>query len=193
MSKLTLFTGPSDPPLTATDLRTHLRIDDSTEDTYLGELVDVARATLEEIYWTQFVTATYDQYFDRFAGELELRKPPLGEVTSVKYTDVAGDEQTVATSVWEEGAVDGVGVLRLKYQQTWPSDVRGHPDSVVARFAAGYGEPGNVPGPIRHAMKLLCGHLHRHRGIVVVGTIVAQLPMSVQALMAPYSFRKPSR
>ncbi len=193
MSKLVLATAQDGEPLTESELRTHLKIEDTVEDTYLGGLITTARKALEEMYWTQFITATYDQYFDRFAGELKLRKPPLGNVTSVTYTDIGGSSQTVETSVWEEGLVDGVGVVRLKYQQTWPSDARGHPDTVVVRFTGGYGEADAVPGPIRHAMKLLCGHLHQHRELVVVGTIIAQLPMSVGALMTPYSFKEPNR
>ena len=117
MSKLVIQTAPTVEPLTAPELKVHLRIDDSVEDDYLDRLIKSTRKKFEESYWTQLCTATWDQYWDGFPSVFRLRRPPVGTVASVKYTDVAGDEQTVATTVWEQGLINGVA----KYMKYWAS------------------------------------------------------------------------
>ena len=191
MAKLTEITSPTVEPLGVSDLRTHLRIDDGDDDAYLDALITVARKTLEQAHWTQFCTATWDQYFDAFGDPMTLRRPPVGTVASVKYTDTDGDEQTVAATVWEQGLINNVGVVRLAYNQTWPSGVRDHPDSVVVRFTAGYGGAAAVPEDVRHAMKLFCGHLYENRERIITGTTVAKVPFAVEHLMQPSSFAEP--
>lgn len=193
MSKLVIQTASTEEPISLAELKEDRRIDHSDEDADLGVLITAVRKQLEEAYWTQFCTATWDQYFDGFASQFKLRPPPVGTVASVKYTDVAGDEQTVDASVWEQGLVNGVGVVRLAFNQTWPSGARGHPDSVVIRFTAGYGAAADVPEPIRRAMLLYCGHLYENREPVVIGASVAKVPHGIGDLMTPYSFRELTR
>lgn len=184
MSKTVLITPPGTEPITPDELKIHLRIGDPAEDAYLGGLITTARKHLEETYWTQFVTATYDQYSDRFSSPLMLGHPPLGSISSVKYTDVDGTLQTAATSVYEADEIDGVGGVRLKYQQTWPVDVRGHKDSVVVQFTAGYGAASAVPEPIKQAIKLYCGFLYWSR------EPDKYEEQALRACMGPYDFRE---
>jgi len=192
MAKLTEVTAPAVEPLDVSEIKAHLRIDHSDEDDDLDTLIADVREALEREHWTQFCTATYDQYFDSFGDPMTLRRPPVGTVASVKYTDTAGDEQTVAATVWEQGLVNKVGVVRLKYDQVWPSDKRSHPDSVVIRFTAGYGGAAAVPGGIRRAMKMFCEHLYDPaRGRIVMNATVTKVPFAVEHLMQPYSFAEP--
>lgn len=184
MAKTVLITAPTTEPITPDELKTHLRIDDPAEDAYLANLITTARKHLEEVYWTQFVTATYDEYYDQFSSPLRLSFPPLGSISSVKYTDTGGTLQTLATSVYEADEIDGVGGVRLQYQQTWPVDVRGHADSVVVQFTAGYGAVSAVPEPIRQAIKLYCGFLYWNR------EPTKYEEQSIRGCMGPYDFRE---
>ena len=193
MSKLELQTGPTEEPLSVAEVRLHLRIDDGDEDAKLGMMIAAVRKQFEESYWTQFCTATYDQYFDGFHNQFKLARPPVGTVATVKYTDVAGDEQTVDATVWEQGLVNDVGVVRTEYNQTWPTGARGHPDSVVIRYTAGYGDADDVPEPIRQAMLIYCEHLYEHRGLTITGSIIATIPKGIDSLMGAYSFRELTR
>src|SRR5256885_1384018 len=54
-------------------------------------------------------------------------------------------------------------------------------------ITCGYGDaPGNVPEPLRQAIRLLVAHWYENRGLVAVGHEMAVLPQTVAALIAPY-------
>jgi uncharacterized phiE125 gp8 family phage protein len=53
-------------------------------------------------------------------------------------------------------------------------------------ITCGYGDPDDVPEPLRQATRLLVAHWYENRGIVAVGSEVALLPASATALIAPY-------
>ncbi len=80
---------------------------------------------------------------------MELHWAPASSITTVQYVDSDGDTQTLADSVYELGTKNGMGVLRLKYGQTWPT-TRSHEDVVIVTYKAGYGgEPADVPQAIK--------------------------------------------
>jgi len=148
-------------------------------------LIEAAEAAAEEYCGSKFVTQTWDQYFDRFAAQLVLAFPPDGTVESVKYVDGDGDEQTLSTDVWEQGEVNGIGVVRLKHNQSWPSDIRNHPDSVIVRFTCGYGSANQVPRPIRQAIEIHAAHNFEYR------EGEKNVPLAFFRLLGPYVFRRP--
>jgi len=54
-------------------------------------------------------------------------------------------------------------------------------------FTAGYGdEADDVPGPIRHALKLLVAHWFERREVVVLGLGAQEVPATVAGLLLPY-------
>ncbi len=159
MAKLTLITA-GDAVITADELRFHLRIGDPIEDKYLETLIETAQKELELANWTQFTTTTFDQYFDAWIDPLILLQPPLISIVSLKYIDTDGTLQTVADTVYEAGEVIGVGTIRRKFNQNWPTDKRSHEDTIVAQFTCGYAD---TPAAIKHRVKLYCGHLYWKR------------------------------
>lgn len=170
MSKTVLATGPTVEPVTIGDLRRHLRVapDFREDDSYIFDLLEQAIEEVESRTWRKLCSQTWDQYFDFFASPMRLPFPPLSSITSVKYTDLNEAEQTVATSVYETGDDIGRGLVRLKYNQLWPSDVLGHPDSIIVRFVCGYGDADDVPARFKHAIRLLVGDAYEHRESIVM-------------------------
>jgi len=168
MAKLELVTGPVNRVISAADLHTHCRIDDTTEDAYLDQLSDTAQAEAEAYTWTKLLKQTWDQFFDGFDDPLYLRYPPLWSdddsdgITSVTYTDTDGDAQTLGTGVYEVGEVDGIAVVRREYDQVWPA-TRSHEDVVTVRFTCGYDTVADVPERFKQAIRLHVGHYYRSR------------------------------
>jgi uncharacterized phiE125 gp8 family phage protein len=53
-------------------------------------------------------------------------------------------------------------------------------------FTAGYGdEADDVPGPIRHALKILVAHWFERREVVVLGLGAQEVPATVAGLLLP--------
>lgn len=181
MADITLVTAADDRVITPSDLRTHSRIDDTAEDSYLEQLIDSATQAAESYTWRRFVTQTWDQSFNAFCDPLVLRYPPLVSVTSVTYIDGAGDTQTLSTDVYETGRVNGLDVVRRKYSQVWPT-TQAHADVVTVRMVVGYGDPDDVPEKIKDAVRVHADHHFKTRGGQV-------MPDGFYSLLYPFQVR----
>ena len=162
--KIELTTAPTDDAVGLAEMQEHSRVKTHHEDAFMQRLLEGAQRVAEGFLRRKLITQTWTQYFNWFEDPLELRFPPLVSVasTAVKYTDTDGETQTLASTVWETGEENGIGVVRRKYDQVWPS-TRGHEDAVWVAFACGYGDPEDVPEPIKQAIRVHAAHFYRHR------------------------------
>lgn len=182
MAKLVEITASTDIPVHVKELADFLRLDDAKELKTVEDMAKAVTQRLQKIHWTQFLTATFDQYFDTFDdAPFVLDRPPVGTVSSVKYYDTSSVLQTLSADVWEQGDQNGLGVVRLAYNQTWPT-CRGHTDDIVIRFTAGYGGVNDVPATIRHA-------IYKGVDLLYQGTPEDQVYEILETLMEGYSFR----
>jgi uncharacterized phiE125 gp8 family phage protein len=181
--KLEVDTAATEEPVTPADVKTRSRMSTSSEDGLLSDFIVAARQAAEAATWSRFCTQTHKAYYDNFAQlSRRLPYPPLSSVTSVKYTDTDGTLQTVSTDVWEAGEELGIGIVRLKVDQSWPTDVRSHPDSVVVEFVCGYGDASDVPLSVKAAIVLHVQAAHFHRDAM-------EVPKAFYDLLGPYSYR----
>ena len=182
---LKLVTAPSAEPVSLIEAKAHLRVDIADDDTLITALIVAARKWCDEYTGRQFVTATWDWFLDGFCQSFVVPIPPLQSVTSIKYLDTAGVEQTLDAGTYRVDAVSEPGRIALDYGKTWPST---YPviNAVTVRFVAGYGAAGAVPEPIKQAMLILIGELYEQREESLVGTIQSSVPFGVRALLTPY-------
>ena len=180
---IVMLTEPTVEPITLQEAKDHLRVDSSTDDAGISETITTARRQVESITGRPLITQTHTLYDDSLFGYVCL-KPSLQSVTSVKYLDGSGVQQT-----FTDYAIDSTpptGVVYPSWGNSWPSP-RGDRNSVEIEFIAGYGDvPQDVPAPIRSAILLLVGHLYENREPVVIGSSVAVVPMAVEYLLGPY-------
>lgn len=160
--KITLDTAPTDFAVDPQEFRSHSRIQAHYENSHIQRLLRDAQREAEGYLHRKLITQTWIQYFDAFANPLQLRYPPLLSATSVKYLDIDGDSQTLASTYWEAAESEGFGIVRLKYGQSWPL-TRAHSDSVWVEFVCGYGVSEAVPEPIKAAIRIHAAHHFRHR------------------------------
>lgn len=158
-------TESSTEPITVEEARAQCRIDGTEEDADLFSMITEARRDCENRLGDKsLINATCIDHFDRFAGKMELHYSPVASTTHVKYYDTNGTLKTLSSDTYELGVINGIGVIRLQYNQDWPSDVRDHPDSVVVTYTAGYGTAvSNVPAMIRRWIKARVGWLYGNR------------------------------
>ncbi len=191
-----LFAAPAAEPILKADAKEHLRVDSAfiTDDDYIDLLIAAAREHVESYTRRAVITQTWDIKWDRFpwsSGEwLELMKPPTQSVTSVSYTDTAGDSQTWSSALYDTDLVSGPKAVHSRlmpaFGEVWPSTQR-ELNAVTIRIVAGYGDAGtDAPTALLQAMKLLIGHWYETRVAVVIETITAEVPQAVDALLWPY-------
>lgn len=184
---LVLVTAPVSEPVDLEEAKEHLRVEDAGETPYIQRLIAAARQYVEDYTWRALVTQTWELALDEFpGGAVVLAKGRLGSVTSVKYRDAAGIEQTLSPTSYQVDDVAEPGRVLPAPGTSWPSVETGRVNAVRIRFVAGFGPPSDVPAPIKAAMLLIIGHLYEHREMEVIGTISTPLNFAVDALLSPY-------
>ena len=166
-SNLYLSAGPAEEPISIIEARAAARISVDEEDTLLGQLIVSARQWGEAITGRVFITQTWQLKLPCFPNcAIELPKPPLVSVTSVKYLDTAGVEQTWAVTtgyvVYGAAAEMSRGYIEPAYGVSYPS-TQSVPDAVRIIFVAGYGAAAAVPQGIKRALLLHVAEAYQNR------------------------------
>jgi len=180
-----LITPPANEPLTEEEVKLQLRIDHSEEDELLRVYIQAARQSCEEETWRALLTQTWELQLPAWplSREIELPKPPLQSVTSVKYTLQDGTVQTMSSSLYRVDTTSEPGRIVLVASASWPSDTLDVGLPIAIRFVAGYGSTAtSVPAPLLQGMRLLVGTWYANRESVNVGNIVNELPFATAAL-----------
>jgi uncharacterized phiE125 gp8 family phage protein len=165
---------------------------DSTEDNLLSVLITAAREYCEGYTGRALATQTIEAYLDEFpCGDcIELPRPPLQSVTSVKYTDSAGTETTMTvTTQYLVDADSDVGRIVLPYGVSWPSFTEYPVNPIKIKYVCGYYASNLIPKSIKQAMLLLIGHWYANREAVLTGSISKEIEFAVKALLSMYRVR----
>ena len=179
-----VFTGSTSgtEPVTVDEAKTHMRVDIDDDDDLIGVLVGAAREYAETVLNRRLLTETKTQYFDAFANEMELKKPPLQSVTGISYVDTDGDDQDLDEDTYDVDINVEPRVIRLAYDQSWP-DIRNTPNAVTVTYVAGYGDATDVPDSIKQMILMLVAHWYENREASLVGTSITPVPLAVESLM----------
>lgn len=159
---------------------------DTTEDAYIESLITSAREYCEAFTRRALATQTIEAYFDRFpiTGRLELPRPPLQSVISVKYKDSAGAETTMeANTDYIVDDESNIGAIVLPYGKSRPSFEPYAVNPIRVRYVAGYSESNPIPKSIKRAMLLLIGHWYENREATSRNTS-KEIEFAVKALLS---------
>ncbi len=190
MYRPVLVTAPSDTPITRTEVKAQLDVSYTDKDTLIDGLIAAAVSHLDG--WTGILgrclmQQTWRQDFDTFS-RCPLRLPlfPVISITSVKYDDTSGVEQTVTSSNYEL-LVDDLGYyVRFIDDYLFPNtEFEGGPHLRVT-YVAGYATAADVPAAIKQAMFLMIRQWFDNPTAVIVGQSVEKMPFAVDALLAPW-------
>jgi uncharacterized phiE125 gp8 family phage protein len=164
---LKLITAPAENPVDSATVKAHLRVIGSSEDSLIAIYTSAATSALDGptgLLGRALVTQTWEYVLDSFPSEwIELPLPPLQSVTSIKYIDTAGVEQTLSSARYTvDSASDPGGVV--VDADGWP-ETYDTANAVVIRFVCGYGAASAVPAPLKSAVLLHAGDLFENRQI----------------------------
>lgn len=184
---LKIYSAPAAEPISASEAKLHLRVDHSTEDTYIGVLITAARETVETITRRALISQTWDLFLDSFPAQFVIPFAPLVSVTGVYYTPDGGTELTLASANYVVDIYNEPGKILLSSSGSWPTNTLIPANGVRVRFVCGYGAAGtNVPANLRQAMLLLIGDMYEHREGMTVGAVARELPRGINELLWPY-------
>jgi uncharacterized phiE125 gp8 family phage protein len=173
-------------------MKSHSHVDGTLEDDRISDFIRTATAKLDGrdgLLGRALITQSWRLTLDCFPPEIVLPLPPCQAVLEITYLDPAGAPQTLAAEAYEVFGIGGADPARIRpvFGTSFPA-ARRWPDSVMVEFRAGYGDAeGDVPEPLRTAIKLHAAHLIEHRESVAFGTF-AEVPQGYHDLVLDYRF-----
>jgi len=180
----TLTTPPTEEPVTLAEIKDHLRVSGTAEDSLLTLYAQMAREAVEEETWRALMPQTWVLYLAGWPadGIIELPRPPLQSVTHIKYTDEDGVEATLAATNYRVDTAREPGRVVLAPNGEWPSDVLDSVNGVAVTFVAGYADASAVPTMAKAAILLQIGEIYANREAVIVGS-TPQVTPAVQRVL----------
>ena len=132
---------PTAEPISTAELKAHMNVQITDDDTKIAALSATARRWVETFCRRQLVASTWELRLDAYwPGVLTLPTPPLLAVSSIQYVDTAGSTQTEAASVYTVDTDGLEGRITLAYGQNW-SDTRDDYNAVTVTYVAGSATP----------------------------------------------------
>jgi uncharacterized phiE125 gp8 family phage protein len=181
----------TDPPLaepvTLAELKSHLRIDASDEDTLLEGLIRVARAHLEAVTGVVSMTRGFRLLLDDWPrGEVvHLLRTPVQTVDAILLYDADGVEQNLDLSGLVLDGTAHPARLIIRQRPRPGQSING----IEIEFTAGFGSGAEVPPELKRAIMIHAAHLHEFRGAVTPDMQPAAIPPGYDRLIAPWRRR----
>jgi len=142
-------TPPASEPVTAAEVKAQAIIEHTDDDALIARLIEVARSYVEAYCGTRLAKRTLTITCDGFSDFGRVPEAPVQSIATIKYVDLAGNEQTLADTVYElSQCADGLeSAIVLKSGQRWPAIMLRSRITITA--LVGY---DTVPAAIKHAM-----------------------------------------
>lgn len=150
-----IITPRTDLPLTLDGVKDYLQETESDNDALINQLIESATDWIERKINRCLMTTVFEQYLSVWpaCNLVRIKWNPVQTLTSVKYVDANGDEQTISSSNYATWIRDEVMYISFNDDYTWPT-TKTVPDAFKIRFTAGYNPPDRIPAPIKNALLL---------------------------------------
>lgn len=168
--RLTKVTDPTTLPVSLSDVKDHLRVeqDEIDYDNDLNELIYAASSYVIDETHNTIINTQFTAKWDCFPGDvLKIPGWPIVSIDSIQYTDTAGATQTLSASLYRTELVQCPATIRPAINEDWPDTLADAIDAVTVTFTAGYGAAAtDTPYQMRAMIKLLVAHWFRNREAV---------------------------
>jgi uncharacterized phiE125 gp8 family phage protein len=181
--------APVADPVTLAEMRAHLRVDNTAEDTWISSAIASATKSIEAFTGRAFVPRTYQATVPNFYDVMTLPWSPIIGITSIQYYDESSPVvlQTLASTVYE---LTQNRILR-RSGQSWPTLDRRY-NAVLITYTAGDAPTSSPEVPaesvgedVKMAIMLTVADLFENREGTIVNPIISVNP-AVMAMMAHY-------
>lgn len=166
-------------PVTTDELAQHLRLGEAeaeAEESLLDQYIQTATQFIESQTRASIITRQIRLSLDCFPHGpiIDLPRPPLHAVTSVRYMDLNDQLQTVPADHYRVDISSQPGRIILKPGHAWPRT-----DQVFIEYTAGHENP---PAILKQAVLMLAGHYYAHRE-ATSDRRINDVPMAVQSII----------
>jgi len=158
--------------VTLQEAKDFLRVTFNDDNSLIDSLRKAARKWCDNYASISFFTQTWTLRLDGFPGDdrhIELWRPPVQSVTSVKYYDSNNSLQTWDSSNYIVDTKSNTA--RIDAINSYP-DTYDRVDAVEVEYIAGYADIDDVPEDIKQAVLILIADFYEIRQNVIVGSQV---------------------
>lgn len=179
--------APIAEPVTLADVKTYLRIDGTTEDALITELIGSARGWVERTTGRSLTTQTWLLSFDAWPEGriIYLPRPPLQAVNTIKVYDDQGNATTLSSDSYLTDINEDSPRIIFKTNGSRPKPGQ-VANGIEIEFMAGYGDLStDVPAPLAQAVKLLSAHWYENRELLEDSGLPST-PKGIEAVLSLY-------
>lgn len=177
--------APTDTAISLAEVKSHLKISASTEDTYLTNLISVATEMVQNYTGQVLMPTTQSLKLPYFINRMDIQRVPVKTVV-ITYYDSDNSSSVLASTDYEAlltlSSTDSpvsstiIAASGVSFPDTYP-----RMDAVTITFTSGYADADDVPMAIKQAMLLIIGQLFLNRA-----DMVYKLPVLSGYLLNPY-------
>ena len=184
--------APAAFPVTLQEAKDHCSVTSNDLNADFTRKIGAATRFIERETNRQLVTASWTLTLpgfpaigDRMApdGSIRLYRSPAQSITSIYYLNTSGVSTLLSSSVYLLDKSDNDPRIKLASDQEWP-DALEQANAVTIIYVAGYGAYTAVPEDYKEAILRVVESLFRFRSDEVTGTIVNNVALDVQRILA---------
>lgn len=186
MKTFQVVTPASTYPITLSEAKAHLKVDISTDDNLITNLIIAATQLSEEYTNRFFIETVVNQTCTTFFELKSLFKSKVITVAHVKYYDSDNTLQTLSSSNYVASVQFEPAQINPAINFSYPNIVD-RIDAVECRYTVGYGSAASdVPDSIKQAILLTIGNWYANRSSVITGKTSTELSQSALWLLETY-------
>lgn len=167
--------------ITTDEAKDHIRIDFSTDDTYVDALIDAAQEACEQILGFGFGTYNHVGYTDTFSRVLHFRQANLSGSPTVQHKLEDGTYQTLTTSDYKSTSKTYPGQIVFA-DSVHLNNVNNDPEWIQVSWSSEY---TTTPKLVKQAGLMIVGHLYEMRQDVGYSRVF-EVPMNSKYLLEKY-------
>jgi len=185
MKYLQIATPNTTQVVSTSDLKEHLRITFSNDDTYIGTLAFAAQETVEKFCNIFLLETELNQYgFDICDVEILFKSPIWGDATTrTLYVYSNGGWVSQAGVEFITNSKPPRMYLNNATIDTPDSDIT---QKYKVNYKVGYDSASDIPSALIQAIKIIVADMYENRQSVIVGKTVAEIPKTAEYLMQNY-------
>lgn len=182
--KIVRTSKPQGQPYPLGFVKNYLRVDGTSDDNVIGTLISAAAGVIYTETWIDLQTASYTAYLDDYA-DIEIKRYPITEITSVKYYDVNGSLQTMSSGTDYEVDLNG-DFAKVRFINT-PALRDKEYNNIEIAFKSGYLTHYDIPEELTNAMLMLVKDWYDDQR--QVGKTKVDMPLAVKTTLNNMSKR----